>query len=106
MKDNIKKFIKYFIIIAVVLGWGYLIFAYITSNAAEKTAVQNYCNQKCSYNKNSFLWEFSNQDGISKGFTTSEECFSYCSKVKEGFAYKIKDYATASLNSILKLFQK
>jgi len=97
MKINIKL-LAIILAIALVLFEAYLIASYILDKTNKNNEVQSYCVIKCDYNQSSLLWEFSG-DTFTKGFTTKEECFNYCSKVKQGF--------TASLlNSILNLIKK
>lgn len=87
-----------FLAIALVLIEGYLIASYILDKINNNNEIQSYCGVKCDYNPSTLAWEFSG-DSYTKGFTTREECFNYCSKVKQGF--------TASLlNSVLKIFKK
>ena len=97
MKINIKL-LAILLAFALVLIEVYLITSSILDKVNENNAVQSYCGIKCEYNPASFLWEFSGEN-FTKGFTTREECFNYCSKVKQGF--------TASLlNSILDIIKK
>lgn len=96
MKINIK-ILAIILVIILILIEVYLIATYILDKSATKNEIQNYCGVKCSYNPSSLNWEFSG-DTFTKGFTTKEECFNYCSKIKQGF--------TASfLNSILDLIK-
>lgn len=95
MKINIK-IIAIFLAIALVVIEVYLITSSLLDKVNQNNAIQSYCGIKCDYNPNSFLWEFSG-DNFTKGFTTRQECFKYCSDVKQGFAASL-------LNSILNLF--
>jgi len=95
---NIKKILKYFLIIGFICLAGYLTFDLISENIAQKTDVQNFCLQKCNYNESSLFWEFSGDSGV-KGFTTKDECFSYCSKAREGFVLRFVNDSYASLTS-------
>lgn len=97
MKINIK-FIAIFLAIALVLIEAYLITSSILDKVNENNAIQSYCGIKCDYNPISFLWEFSGDNYI-KGFTTRQECFNYCSQVKQGFAASL-------LNSFLDIIKK
>ncbi len=81
---NIKAIVKYFLVLGLICLAGYLIFDLVSENIAQKKDVQIFCTQKCNYNQSSLYWEFSRDNGT-KGFTTKDECFSYCSRVKEGF---------------------
>jgi hypothetical protein len=95
---NVGKIIKFFLVIGLVCFAGYLIFDLVSGDIAQKEAVQNYCTEKCNYNSTSLFWEFSKDNGV-KGFTTKDECFNYCSKVKMGFAYAFIQESYASLTS-------
>ena len=97
MKFNIK-IIAIFLAVALVLIEGYLIASSVLDKINNDTQIQNFCSAKCDYNPDSFLWEFSN-DTTTKGFTTRDECFKYCSQVKQGFAASL-------LNSVFNLIKK
>ncbi len=97
MKFKIKS-LAISLVAALVLIEGYLIVSSILDNYNENNQTQNYCVQKCDYNPSSFLWEFTG-DNFTKGFKTREECFNYCTKVKQGFVYYYNS-ATASLGSV------
>ena len=96
MKINIKL-LAIFLAIALILIEGYLIASYMLDKANTKNEIQSYCGLKCSYNSGSLTWEFSGET-FTKGFTTREECFNYCSKSRQGFTASI-------LNSILNIFK-
>ena len=81
---SLKTIIIFLIILAVVIFEGYLIFSYIENRDTQINEVKTFCNAKCKYNDGSAFWEFSG-DYATKGFTTQNECFAYCSNVKQGF---------------------
>ncbi|MCX6722647.1 MAG: hypothetical protein NT094_01090 [Candidatus Staskawiczbacteria bacterium] len=97
MKINIK-ILAIILVIILILIEGYLITSYILDEANTNNELQNYCGAKCSYSPSSLMWEFSGET-FTKGFTTKEECFNYCSKVKQGFAASL-------LEAILNLTKK
>jgi len=92
------KLLAFFLAFALVLIECYLIASSALDSINTNNELQSYCGQKCDYNPDSLMWEFSS-DTITKGFTTRNECFGYCSKVKEG-------YAASLLNSVLNIFKK
>ena len=97
MKLNIKV-ISIFLVVALILIECYLIVSSAIDSNNQNNNIQDYCSIKCNYDPGSLMWEFSG-DTYSKGFTTKEECFSYCSKVRQGF--------TASLlNAFLNIIKK
>ena len=98
MKINIK-IIAIFLALALVLIETYLIASSIVESSNTNSQIQSYCSEKCDYNPGSFLWEFSS-DTYTKGFTTREECFNFCSKAKQGFVYNFLQSSTASLESV------
>lgn len=100
-----KGIIKFIIAIILVCAAGYLIYDLASENLAQKKDVQSFCTIKCNYNPTSFYWEFSADNG-KKGFTTEDECFNYCSKVRMGFAYVLKEYGTAFLSSFGGIFKE
>jgi len=107
---NIKRTLIYFLVLALVVGEGYLIISLALEGMNQEKAVQTFCNNRCSYNPNSSFWEFAG-DYSTKGFTTQDECFNYCSKVKMGLAYQflMDSYKNSAslLDSIYgKLFSK
>jgi hypothetical protein len=75
---------------ALVLIEVYLITSSILDKTNENNQIQVYCGEKCNYNPDSLLWEFTGEN-FTKGYTTRQECFNYCSKVKQGFAASILD---------------
>lgn len=81
---SIKTAIKIFLVAGLIFVAGYLTFSLVSENINQKREVSNFCTQKCNYNATSLFWEFAGDNGT-KGFTTQNECFSYCSRVKEGF---------------------
>ena len=86
------------LISALVLIEGYLIISSYAEKREEGNKIQIFCQAKCKYNPGSFLWEFSG-DTYVKGFTTREECFNHCSKVKQGFVASI-------LNGLVNLIKR
>ena len=93
-----KRIIKYCVFIILVGALAYLSFSLISSDESQKNAEHAYCATKCNYNSDSLFWEFSG--GYStKGFTTKEECLSYCSKSWEGLVYEMMNSSYASLQS-------
>lgn len=92
------KIIAIFLAIALVLIEGYLITSSILEKVNDDNQIQNFCQAKCNYNPASFLWEFSGET-YTKGFTTRQECFYHCAKVKQGFA-------ASFLGAILNFFKK
>ena len=97
MKINLKT-VGIFLAITLVIMEGYLIVSSVLEKVNNDNQLSDFCSAKCDYNPSSLLWEFS-ADTVSKGFTTREECFSYCSKVEQGFAASV-------LNSILNIIKK
>lgn len=82
------KLLAFFLVIVLILIEGYLVSSSILEHYSEKKDVQTFCQIKCSYNQGSYLWEFVGET-VSKGFTTKDECFNYCEKVRRGFIYAI-----------------
>jgi len=95
---NIKKIIIFILAIGLVFGESYLIASLIIDKMNKVEDVQNFCQLKCNYNPDSSYWEFSGEYST-KGFTTENECFNYCSKVRQGFAYFLTEYAPAFLSN-------
>ncbi|MBU3934648.1 hypothetical protein KKC00_01655 [Patescibacteria group bacterium] len=81
-----KKAVKYFLVITLILVEGYLLTTFIGGNIKEKKEIETFCDQKCTYSPNSYFWEFTGEN-VSRGFTTKNECVNYCIKVKQGFVY-------------------
>jgi hypothetical protein len=102
---TIIKLLAVILAVALVLIETYLIISSIIDKNNENNQIQSFCAIKCDYNPSSLLWEFSG-DTATRGFTTRDECFSYCSKVKQGFAFNfIQKYNTASIiNAVKKIF--
>ncbi|TSC54206.1 MAG: hypothetical protein LiPW30_737 [Parcubacteria group bacterium LiPW_30] len=95
-----KKLIKYFLVLVLVVSEVYLIALLLGENITGKKEIETACQLKCAYNSNSYFWEFSGDLAI-RGFTTKEECFNYCYKKEQGFAYYLGKYGTAFLGIIL-----
>jgi len=92
--------------VVLVLIELYLIASSVIDKNKETNQIQSFCSARCKYDPSSFLWEFSG-DTFTKGFTTRDECFNYCSKAKQGFVYNFLENATASINRIFyKIFGK
>ena len=68
----------------------------------EKKEIETSCQLKCAYNSNSYFWEFSGESAI-RGFTTKEECFNYCYKKEQGFAYFFTGFVPAYLTGLFEL---
>jgi len=96
-----KKVIKYFIIILLVLAEAYLLITYIGGNVRDKEEVKIFCEEKCAYNGGSYLWEFAGENAV-RGFTTKNECNNYCVKFKQGFVYNTITDAQNFLGSLLR----
>ena len=101
------KYLAIFLAIALVVIEIYLITSSIIDKYNNENIIRSYCETKCVYNPASFLWEFSGEN-IMKGYTTREECFVYCGKVKQGFVFNfIENFNYASvLDSIKNIFSK
>jgi len=102
---DVKSTIKFCLIIGLILVAGYLTYSLVSASLAQQRDVNSFCAQKCSYNPSSLFWEFSGDNGT-KGFTTKDECFSYCSKVKLGFAYVLESSAADFLGAVENVFRK
>lgn len=108
---NVKRIIKYFLIIGAVCFAGYLVFSLISDNIKKNNEEQAFCSAKCNYSQYSYFWEFSGGN-VSKGFTTKDECLSFCIKSEEGFVMNFIGDSYASLVSspplsdLLKLIKK
>jgi hypothetical protein len=98
---NFKSIVIFILVLALVLGEGYLIVSVVMAKINTEKDVENFCTQKCNYSQDSFLWEFSGEYS-NKGFTTENECFNYCSKVRQGFAYFLTEYAPAYFINLFK----
>jgi len=96
---DIKRILKYFLVIFLICFAGYLAYTLIMGNIAKNKDEQVFCAVKCNYSQYSYLWEFSGED-ITKGFTTKDECLHYCSQEREGFVYRaISEYSASILYS-------
>lgn len=96
-----KKLIKYFIVITLILVEGFLLISFVGEDAKERKEVEKFCDQNCEYNKNSYLWEFVGEN-ISRGFTTKDECTDYCIDYKQGFVYTSLLDAKNFLSSLMR----
>jgi hypothetical protein len=96
---NILRMCKYFLIIALVFIASYFAYNLISSDITQKNNEQAFCSSKCTYSEFSYLWEFSGEYSR-KGFTTKDECFNFCSKSWEGFAYRVTNNSYAALLSL------
>ncbi len=97
-----KKLIKYFLVLVLVVSEIYLIASLLGENITEKKEIETSCQLKCAYNSNSYFWEFSGESAI-RGFTTKEECFNYCYKKEQGFAYFFTGFVPAYLTGLFEL---
>jgi hypothetical protein len=100
-----KGIIILIVILLLICVETYLIASSIIEKSKQEKDVHDFCIAKCNFNQSTSYWEFSGENGI-KGFTTENECFNYCSKVKMGFAYALQDFAASVLDSIKNIFQK
>jgi len=82
------KIILIFLVFSLVLIEVYLIASSVLDKVDLNNKIQSFCGEKCDYNPSSLLWEFSGET-FTKGFTTRNECFNYCSRVKQGFTASI-----------------
>jgi len=97
-----KSLLKYFLVIvfiSLVAFEIYLVFSLVGENIEGKREIEKFCDAKCVYSSNSYLWEFAGEGAV-RGFTTKEECFNYCSKKEMGFPAMIKRYGAAFLSLI------
>jgi len=97
---NIKKIIKYCLVIGSICLAGYLVLDLISNYIARKQDEKIFCAEKCNHSPYSYFWEFSGEYST-KGFTTKEECLSYCSKSREGFVYHFISDGYSSLTSLI-----
>jgi len=104
--NKFAKFTTFLLLWALVLIEAYLITSSILEKRSLNEEVKNYCEARCSYNSQNMLYEFSGE-GVMKGFTTENECFTYCAQVRQGYVYNVLSTATASLSSkFLDFFEK
>ena len=96
---DVKQVIKYILVVGLICFALYLTYSVISGNISQKNQEENYCTAKCNYSQYSHFWEFSGEYST-KGFTTKEECFNFCSRSFEGFVFRILDSGYASLMSI------
>jgi len=99
---NLKKILTFIVILLLVGLLIYLATSIVSDKINQEKDVQSYCSERCAYNPTSFFWEFTG-DYNTKGFTTEDECYSYCRKVRTGFAYLLQNY-TAGLSSAFSQF--
>ena len=102
---SVAKITTFILLWALVVIEIYLISSSIIEKKSQDTEVKNYCEARCAYNAQNMLYEFSGE-GIMKGFTTKNECYTYCAQVKQGYVYNILSTATASLGSKILDFLK
>jgi len=102
---NLKKVIISILILFLILLQGYLITSIVLGKINQEEDVKNYCSQRCAYNPTSFYWEFSG-DYSTKGFTTEDECYNYCKKVRTGFAYIMQNYGSTFVGALSDVFKK
>ena len=96
---NVLRLLKYFLIIALIFIAAYLTYNLVSDDLTKKNDEQTFCSLKCNYSEYSYLWEFSGEYS-KKGFTTKDECFNFCSKSWEGFAYRVVKNSYAALMSL------
>ena len=95
-----KKIIVFFIVAVLVLGEGYLIITSVADGMKEEKEIQSFCEAKCAYSENSYFWEFSGESAT-RGFTTKNECLSYCQRKTQGFVYSLGKSGAAFVGKIL-----
>jgi hypothetical protein len=100
-----SKLPKYILLLGLIVILGYLATSLVLEEINQDKDVKNYCAQRCKYNPTSFFWEFSG-DYNTKGFTTEDECYNYCTKVRTGFAYILKNYGPAFMGALSNSFKK
>jgi len=98
---SFKKILIFLLVLGLIFAEGYLVVSIIMSEINTEKDVQVFCQQKCNYSQDSLFWEFSGEYSA-KGFTTKEECFNYCSRVRQGFAYFITEYTPAYFIGLFK----
>ena len=99
---SFPKIFVIIVVVALVLIEGYLVISYAVDRTIQQQEVNAYCDAKCNFNPATSMWEFSG-DYATKGFTTQNECYLYCSNVKQGFVsflQNIGQYGTAFLGKI------
>jgi len=94
-----KNLLKYFLAVILVALEIYLVISLVGGNIVKKQEIEKNCEIKCAYNSNSYFWEFSGESAT-RGFTTKEECFNYCSKKEQGFVAMVRRYGSAFLGAI------
>ena len=97
---NAKKIIIFILVVGLISFEGYLVVSLFLGKTNQDKDVHNFCVEKCNYNPNSLYWEFSGDINGVKGFTTEDECFSYCTRARQGFAYFITNYAPAFISNL------
>ncbi len=102
---RVKGIIILVIVLALVAIEGYLIVSSVLGKVNQDKDVQTYCAVKCGFNQNTSYWEFSGENGT-KGFTTEEECFNYCSKFRMGFIGMLQKYNSDFIGALSNIFQK
>jgi len=100
-----SKILKYILLLCLILILGYLSTSLVLEQINQEKDVKNYCSERCRYNPTSFFWEFYG-DYNTKGFTTEDECYNYCRKVRTGFAYILKNYTSAFTGALKDAFKK
>jgi hypothetical protein len=93
-----KKIFKYSLVVALICLAGYLTFSLVYGNIVQKQADQTFCAANCNYSPYSYFWEFSGGNAAI-GFTTEDECLSYCTKSREGLVYGFVSDSYASFIS-------
>lgn len=101
-----KKLIFIVLFLGLAVFEGYLLINWVSGNNKEKKETQNFCTSGCQYNNTNYLWEFSKENNITKGFTTEEECMSYCSKYREGFIGFLKRGGSEFVGALTGFFSR
>lgn len=96
-----KTVIKLFLVIGAILLAGYLSYDVILQNIRSQNENRDFCDEKCSYSKYSYFWEFKGGN-TAIGFTTKDECLRFCIKQREGFASLLN---SPPVSDILRFFR-
>jgi hypothetical protein len=96
---SFKKLLIFIVVVGLVVFEAYLIASSIIDKSNQQKDIQDFCATQCKYNPNNFYYEF-HGDNATKGFTTKDECLSYCAKARMGFVYLLTQNAAAFLTNI------
>jgi hypothetical protein len=102
---SVKTALILILVLGLIVVEGYLISTSILEKMNQDKDVQSFCGQKCSFSESTSYWEFSGENGT-KGFTTQNECLSYCSDVRRGFISILQGYGSDFRGAISNIFQK